>query len=133
MKTIGLVLSLTLLFNACIAAAAVGAGYVLSERVRSDGTQEARVQDDADHVWEVVRESLEILHDPNSKITLKTAPRRATSVIDLNLYEVEVQAFDYRDTVLLVKSDSAVSAAQRKKVLDYILTRLAKSREAGSS
>jgi len=131
MKNIGLALSLALLFNACIAAAAVGAGYVLSERVRSDGTQEARVQDDADHVWEVVRESLELLHDPNSQITLKSAPRRASAVIDLNLYEVEVQAF--RDTILLVKSDSAVSAAQRKKVLDYILTRLAKSREAGGS
>jgi len=133
MKNIAIALTFTLLFNACIAAAAVGAGYVLSERVRSDGTQEARVQDEADHVWEVVRESMELLRDPNTKVTLQSAPRRAKVIIDLNLFEVEVQAFDYRDTILLIRSDPGVSATQRKKVLDYILTRLSKAREAGNS
>jgi len=128
MKALKLILLCTPLLGGCVIAAGAGIGYVLSERALKDGSLEARVQDEVKPVWDVARESMGILIDPASELKIQLNPRIVSGTINLDCFEVEVQAYDFKDTLIIVRSDALIGIERRRKVLNYILERLSKAR-----
>jgi len=116
------------LLGGCVLVAGAGLGYVISEHNLLDGSLEAQVEGELEPIWASVRESMEILIDPKTELEILSDPRRAKGAIDLDRFEVEVQAYDQRSTRILLRADVAVSKEHQRKVFDYILGRLAKAR-----
>lgn len=124
---LALVLSLAgALLPSCVLAAGAGIGYVISREVLTDSTHEAHVKDDVDRVWEMSRESLEILHDLNTEIVAAETGRQLDGKVDGSRVTITVEAFDYQHSILRVHAEGALSGDSETaaRVLNDILARL---------
>jgi len=117
----------------CLAVAAgAGAGFLISRKVLPDEVHSAEVRMDSDRVWSSARETLEILVDVGSEVTVQESPRVLTAKVDGALVEVEIEAFDLERTRILVRAEKYLTsdAATADLVLNRILERLDAARAA---
>ena len=107
-------------------AAGAGAGYLISREVSEDKVHTAHVQKGTEEVWATSRETLEILSDLGTELTLQETPRMMTTKVNGALVEVEVEAYDLDRTVLRVRAEKYLGSDSRtaEQVLTHILDRL---------
>ena len=111
----------------CVAVAAgAGAGFLISRKVLPNETHSAEVRAEPDAAFAAARETLEILVDVGSEVTLQDEPRALAAKADGALVEVEIEAFDLGRTRILVRAEEYLTpdGATAGMVLNEILSRL---------
>jgi len=123
---------LCLPLGSCVVAAGAGAGYLINREVMEDRSHTAEVQDDAEPVFAIARETLGILIDPGTEVVTQSSPRTASGKVDRSDVTVTVEAFDLGRTTIRVKAETLLGnddSETAKHVLDEILRRLSAERE----
>lgn len=109
----------------CALVAGAGVGYVVSQQVLGD-VHVSQVQDDVDRVWAVTQETLAVLVDPGTDLSIQDYPRVAKCRIGGAEVVVEVEAYDLDRTLLRVKAKKylASDGATAAQVMGDIIERL---------
>lgn len=120
--------------GSCIVAAGAGAGYVITRSVLADQTHTAEVQDDAEPVFAIARETLGILIDPATEVRTQSSPRTASGKVDGKDVTVTVEAFDIDRTTISVQAKGTLGSDGKtaELVLNEILRRLSAERKPKS-
>jgi len=125
-----LALALAPLFTSCAVAAvgaAVGAGYIISQRVTNNG-HITQVALDVDKVWPSVQETVGIYQDPGSEPSVQDFPRTIHAKVDGSKVTVEVEVIDIDRTQVRVTAEKYLGKddATAAKVMNGIVERLDK-------
>ena len=124
---LGLGLALgALLSSGCVVAAGAGVGYLISQEVLPNEVHSAQVKDDAEHVYDVAKETLGFMIEPNTEIIAASSPRSATGTVDGATVNVTVEAYDLDRTIVNVEADRPLrrDGTTAAEVLNAILDRL---------
>lgn len=121
-----LLTSLLVLPTSCGLAAGAGLGYVISREVLPGAVHEAHVAADVDLVWPMTMESLEILHDLGSEVSVTEGTRRVETRIDGSVVTVQVAAYEMDRTVVNVEAQGPLrdDPHTARVVLENILDRV---------
>lgn len=114
-----LVLCALLPFASCGVVAGAGIGYVISREVLPGAIHEATVAVDIDEVWPLACESLEVLHDLGTELTIDPQARHAVAEIDGSRVIADVLAYDFERTVVRIEAESPL--ARDPKTADAVM------------
>jgi len=128
MKISTLPLVLLPLFTGCWAAAAVGAGYVVSTQVLPNNIHVAQVSLDVDRVWPSVKETMSFYQEPGSELAIQDFPRTIHAKVDGAKVLVEIEAHDIDRTTIRVSAEKYLGKddATAGEVMQGLLDRLNK-------
>jgi len=129
MKISTLPLVLLPLFTGCWAAAAVGAGYVVSTQVLPNNIHVAQVSLDVDRVWPSVKETMSFYQEPGSELAIQDFPRTIHAKVDGAKVLVEIEAHDIDRTTIRVSAEKYLGKddATAGEVMQGLLDRLNKT------
>ena len=124
-------LALAPLVSSCAAAvvgAAVGAGYIISQKVTPNNVHVAQVALNVDKVWPSVKETVAFYQEPGSEPTVQDFPRTIHAKVDGAKVTVEVEAEDIDRTTIRVTAEKYLGKddATAADVMNGILERLQK-------
>jgi hypothetical protein len=122
-------LALAPLLTGCAVAAvgaAVGAGYLISQKVLPNNVHVAQLALDVDQVWPSVKETVGFYQDPGSEPSVQDFPRTVRATVDGAKVTVEVEAIDIDRTQVRVTAAKYLGKdeATAAKVMDAIVKRL---------
>jgi 2-methylaconitate cis-trans-isomerase PrpF len=131
-RTLSLVaiLALAPLVSSCAAAVvagAVGAGYIISQKVTPNNVHLAQVALDVDKVWPSVKETVGFYQDAGSEPTMQDLPtRQVLARVNGAKVTVEVEAIDMDRSQILVSAekylgkDDATAAKVMQGIVDHL-------------
>jgi hypothetical protein len=121
-----LALALAPLCTGCVFAAAVGAGYIVSQQVLPNNIHIAEVRIDVDAVWPSVKQTVSFYQEPGSEMAVQDFPRTVNARVDGSKVTVEVEAIDLDRTTIRVSAekylgnDNATAAQIMRGILDRL-------------
>jgi len=131
MKRLLPLLALVPLASGCLAAAAVGAGIIISQQVLPNNIHVTQVALDVDKVWPSVKEAVSYYQEPGSEPTVQDFPRTIHAKVDGSKVTVEVEAIDIDRTTIRVTAEKygglSKDNATAADVMDGILKHLQKT------
>ena len=129
-RTLTFVALATLLSSCAVAAvgAAVGAGYVISQKVTPNNVHVAQVALDVEKVWPSVKETIGFYQDAGSEPSVQDFPRTVHAKVNGSKVTVDVEAIDIDRTQLRVSAEKYLGKddATATKVMNAIVERLNK-------
>jgi hypothetical protein len=125
------ILVLAPLITGCAVAAvgaAVGAGYLISQRVLPNNVHVAQLALDVEVVWPSVKETVSFYQDAGSEPSVQDYPRTVRARVDGAKVTVDVEAIDIDRTQVRVTAERYVGKddATAAKVMNAIVERLDK-------
>jgi len=112
----------------CVAAAAAGAGFIVSQQVLPNRVHLAQVRMEVGRVWPSVQETVGLYQEPGIQLKVQEFPRSIEAKVSGATVTVEVEAVDVDRTTIRVSAEKYLTKDETtaERVLDGILDRLGK-------